>query len=147
MSGARIDYRAATGVEEAEALLRADSSTARLLAGGTDLYGALKAGVHGDDGEVLLVDLKSIPGLDGISESHGDVVIGALTHLADLARDELVGARLPLLAEAARAVASPQLREMGTVGGNLCQETRCWYYRHPNDTFHCHRKGGELCAA
>ena len=96
---------------------------------------------------MLLVDLKTIPGLDGVSETGGEVVIGALTRLADLARDDFVSARLPLLAEAARAVASPQLREMGTVGGNLCQETRCWYYRYPDDTFHCHRKGGELCAA
>ena len=145
--GVRIEYRAATGVAEAEELLRAGSGRARLLAGGTDIYGALKAGVHGHDDEVLLVDLKTIPGLGGISETGGEVVIGALTRLADLARDELVNARLPLLAEAARAVASPQLREMGTVGGNLCQETRCWYYRSPDDTFHCHRKGGELCAA
>ncbi len=142
----RIEYRAATGVAEAEELLRAGSGRARLLAGGTDIYGALKAGVHSDD-EVLLVDLKTIPGLGGISETDGEVVIGALTRLADLARDDLVNARLPLLAEAARAIASPQLREMGTVGGNLCQETRCWYYRYPDDTFHCHRKGGELCAA
>ncbi len=147
MSEVRIDYRAAAGVAEAEELLRAGSGRARLLAGGTDIYGALKAGVHGHDDEVLLVDLKTIPGLDGISEADGEVVIGALTRLADLARDDFVNARLPLLAEAARAVASPQLREMGTVGGNLCQETRCWYYRYPDDTFHCHRKGGELCAA
>ena len=141
----RIAYRAATRVVEAEELLRADG--ARLLAGGTDVYGALKAGVHGRDKEVLLVDLKTIPGLAGIEEAGDEVVIGALTRLADLARDDFVNARLPLLAEAARAVASPQLREMGTVGGNLCQETRCWYYRSPDDTFHCHRKGGELCAA
>ena len=147
MSAVRIDYRAAAGVAEAEELLRAGSGRARLLAGGTDIYGALKAGVHGHDDEVLLVDLKTIPGLDGVSEADGEVVIGALTRLADLARDDFVNARLPLLAEAARAVASPQLREMGTVGGNLCQETRCWYYRYPDDTFHCHRKGGELCAA
>ena len=52
-----------------------------------------------------------------------------------------------MLAQAAALVASPQLREMGTVGGNLCQEPRCWYYRYPGDVFHCHRKGGELCAA
>ena len=146
MSGARIDYRAASAVEDALELLRAGPGRARLLAGGTDIYGALKAGVHGRD-EVLLVDLKRIPGLDGIGEEDGEVVIGALTRLADLARDGLVTTRLPLLAEAARAVASPQLREMATVGGNLCQETRCWYYRAPDDTFHCHRKGGELCAA
>ena len=146
MTGAPILYRAPSGVGEAVELLRAGSGTARLLAGGTDVYGVLKAGVHGN-GEVLLVDLKRIPGLDGIGEAGGEVVIGALTRLADLARDGLVNARLPLLAQAARAVASPQLREMATVGGNLCQETRCWYYRAPDDAFHCHRKGGELCAA
>ena len=146
MTGARVKYTAPSEVREAVELLRAGSGGARVLAGGTDLFGAVKAGIHGRD-EVLLVDLKRIPGLEGISDDGGEVVIGALTRLADLARDELVNARLPLLAEAARAVASPQLREMGTVGGNLCQETRCWYYRAPGDAFHCHRKGGELCAA
>ncbi len=142
----QISYRAAASLREAEQLLRSGSG-ARPLAGGTDLFGSLKDAIHGDDAPVLLVDLKTVPGLDGVTLEEREVVIGALTRLADLASSVLVGERLPMLAGAARAVASPQLREMGTVGGNLCQEPRCWYYRSPVDTFHCHRKGGELCAA
>ena len=142
----QIRYRAAASLGKAEQLLRSGSG-ARPLAGGTDLFGSLKDAIHGDDAPVLLVDLKTVPGLDGVTLEEHEVVIGALTRLADLASSVLVGERLPMLAGAARAVASPQLREMGTVGGNLCQEPRCWYYRSPVDTFHCHRKGGELCAA
>jgi NADPH-dependent glutamate synthase beta subunit-like oxidoreductase/CO/xanthine dehydrogenase FAD-binding subunit len=139
-----ISYCAATSLPEAEQLLR--SAGARPLAGGTDLFGALKDDVHGD-ASVLLVDLRTVPGLDGVRLEGGEVVVGALTRLADLASSELASELLPTLAAAAGSVASPQLREMGTVGGNLCQEPRCWYYREPGDTFHCHRKNGELCAA
>jgi NADPH-dependent glutamate synthase beta subunit-like oxidoreductase/CO/xanthine dehydrogenase FAD-binding subunit len=142
----QIRYRAAASLREAEQLLRSEAG-ARPLAGGTDLFGSLKDAIHGDDAPVTLVDLKAVPGLDGVMLEDREVVIGALTRLADLAADELIAERLPMLAGAARAVASPQLREVGTVGGNLCQEPRCWYYRYPVDTFHCHRKGGELCAA
>src|SRR5450830_1222503 len=147
MNETEIRYQAVATVQEAEALLRNSAGKALLLAGGTDVFGTLKDGIHSDREDVLLVDLKTIPGLDSIIEDNGDVVIGALTRLADLATNELISDRVPMLAEAARAVASPQLREMGTVGGNLCQEPRCWYYRYPDDGFHCHRKGGELCAA
>jgi len=141
----RIRYQAASSLQEAERLLQSEAG-ARPLAGGTDLFGALKDRIHGD-GEVLLVDLKTVPGLEGVTLDSGELVIGALTRLADLAASELVDERLPMLAGAARSVASPQLREMGTVGGNLCQEPRCWYYRAPGDVFHCHRKNGEVCAA
>ncbi|MBM3148348.1 MAG: FAD-dependent oxidoreductase, partial [Actinobacteria bacterium] len=69
------------------------------------------------------------------------------TRIADLERDPLVRELSPVLAEAAHAVASPQLRTMGTVGGNICQEPRCWYYRAAGDAFHCTRKGGRYCNA
>ena len=68
-------------------------------------------------------------------------------HARRARRHPLVQQRYPLLAEAAASVASPQIRNMGTVGGNLCQEPRCWYYRTPENRFHCLRKGGERCAA
>jgi NADPH-dependent glutamate synthase beta subunit-like oxidoreductase/CO/xanthine dehydrogenase FAD-binding subunit len=141
-----IRYHAAASLQEAEQLLRSNPG-ARPLAGGTDLFGALKDSVHGNGAPVDLVDLKTVPGLDGVTLEGREVVIGALTRLADLASSELIDERLPMLAGATRSVASPQLREMGTVGGNLCQEPRCWYYRNPGDLFHCHRKSGELCAA
>ncbi|HUK78855.1 MAG TPA: FAD-dependent oxidoreductase, partial [Thermoleophilia bacterium] len=145
-----IRHHAAASLGEAEELLQRNPG-ARLLAGGTDLFGALKDDIHGAAGPdcepLHLVDLKTVPGLDGVTLEGDELVIGALTRLADLAASEPVGERLPMLAQAAASVASPQLREMGTVGGNLCQEPRCWYYRAPGDVFHCHRKNGELCAA
>ena len=141
-----VRYRAPASLEAALELL-CQGEGALPLAGGTDLFGALKDGIHADRGDVVLVDLKTVPGLDGVSVDDGDLVIGATTRLAEVVADELVAAHAPMLVQAAALVASPQLREMGTVGGNLCQEPRCWYYRYPGDVFHCHRKGGELCAA
>jgi hypothetical protein len=73
--------------------------------------------------------------------------VGALTRLEDLAGDEAVRRDYPALAEAARRTASPHIREMGTVAGNICQNNRCWYYWVPDDTFHCLRKGGNACYA
>jgi len=82
-----------------------------------------------------------------VKEDKRQLRIGALTTLAELVSHPAVRERAPLLAQAARTVASPQLRNMGTVGGNLCQEPRCWYYRSPENHFFCLRKGGERCAA
>jgi NADPH-dependent glutamate synthase beta subunit-like oxidoreductase len=116
------------------------------VAGGTDLLGILKDRVHQDYPRDL-VDLKTIPGLGYLREDGEGLKLGALATLADIARDERVRSRYGLLAEAARAVASPQLRNMGTIGGNICQEPRCWYYRHPDNRFPCLRKGGRHCSA
>ncbi len=73
--------------------------------------------------------------------------IGALTRLEDIAHDGTVKGGYTALAEAAHRTASPHLREMGTIGGNLCQDIRCWYYRNPNNRFPCLRKGGGRCYA
>lgn len=143
MSPAHV--RAATA-EQASGLLTAAGAGGRAVAGGTDLLGLVKDRVHACPPR-LLVDLKAVPDLEGITERDGDLAIGALTRLADLEKDPLVRARFPALAEAAHAVASPQLRNMGTVAGNICQEPRCWYYRAPEDTFDCTRKGGRFCNA
>ena len=105
----QIRYHAAASLQEAEQLLRSEPG-ARLLAGGTDLFGALKDSIHAAGPPVLLVDLKSVPGLDRVTLEGREVVIGALTRLADLASSELVNERLPMLAGATGAVASPQLR-------------------------------------
>jgi NADPH-dependent glutamate synthase beta subunit-like oxidoreductase len=142
-----VRYQTAASLEDAATLLGGAGDNASPLAGGTDVFGTLKDGIHGDGCDVLLVDLKTIPGLDEVTVADGDLVIGAMVRLADVVADGLVQEHAPMLAQAAALVASPQLREMGTVGGNLCQEPRCWYYRYPGDVFHCHRKGGELCAA
>ncbi len=113
----------------------------RALAGGTDL---LPRRMRGLDGPAPLVDLRGL-GLDTIETVGDGLRIGATTRLADIARNPDVGARYAALAEAARSAASPQLREMGTVAGNLCQHVRCWYYRHPDLT--CWLGGGDTCYA
>lgn len=133
-----------TSLAKAAELLRGRRTAA--VAGGTDLLGTLKDRIHPDYPE-LLVNLKTIPGLEGIRREKGHIVIGAMTRLADLAANPLVGEMFPALAEAARSVATPQIRNMATLGGNLCQEPRCWYYRHPDNRYHCLRKGGDTCPA
>ena len=141
-----FSHRRATSPEQALGLLGAGGPGARAIAGGTDLLGLVKEHVHAEPPHTL-VDLKTIPGLDGIAERDGGLGVGSMVRLADLERDERVRAQYPALAAAAHAVASPQLRNMGTVGGNICQEPRCWYYRAPENTFDCTRKGGRYCSA
>ncbi|MFO7532475.1 MAG: FAD binding domain-containing protein [Candidatus Limnocylindrales bacterium] len=145
MSLPPFDHVTAASLDEAVATL-ARHPGAAVVAGGTDLLGTLKDRIHLQTAD-LLIDLKRISGLRFIEESDDALRIGALVTLDDLAAHQTVRERYPLLAEAARSVGSPQIRNMGTLGGNICQEPRCWYYRAPNDTFHCLRKGGASCPA
>jgi xanthine dehydrogenase YagS FAD-binding subunit len=111
-------------------------------AGGTDLLGCLRDGVLTAP---ALVSLAGVPGLRGIDATpEGGLRIGALASITGVAESEVVRTRYRALAEAAASVASPQLRNQGTLGGNLCQKPRCWYYR---GEFHCLRKGGDVCFA
>lgn len=112
------------------------------IAGGTDLLGLIKDGVVSPE---RLVDLKKIGGMDGIEVLPGrGLRIGALVKLAELARHPEVRETWTVLAEAAGSAASPQLRNVGTLGGNLCQRPRCWYFR---GEFDCLKKGGNECFA
>jgi xanthine dehydrogenase YagS FAD-binding subunit len=113
----------------------------RVHAGGTDLLGCLRDGVFTAP---TLVSLSAVPGLRGVEQTAEGLRIGALTPLTELAESEVVRTRYRALAEAAASVGSPQLRNQGTLGGNLCQRPRCWYYR---SEFHCLRKGGDTCFA
>jgi len=125
-----------------EAVRALADSKGRVHAGGTDLLGCLRDGVFTTP---TLVSLRGVSGLRGIDPTpDGGLRIGALTTLTEVAESEEVRARYRGLAEAAACVASPQLRNQGTLGGNLCQKPRCWYYR---GDFHCLRKGGETCFA
>lgn len=136
-------------IEEACALLEAHKGAACLNAGGTDLLGVLKDGIL-PEAPSLVINLKTVPGLEGIRGEEGGLAIGALTRLARVQDDGAVRQKYPLLAEAARSVGTPQLRNMGTVGGNLCQEVRCWYYRYPKHVggaIGCLRKGNGPCVA
>jgi xanthine dehydrogenase YagS FAD-binding subunit len=111
------------------------------MGGGTDLLPQLGRGIRPAD---EVVDVRAaVPA--GILAAGQGMRIGAATRVADVARDPDVIARFAVLAQAAAAVASPQLREMGTVAGNLCQAVRCWYYRHPD--LICWLRGGDTCYA
>lgn len=133
-------------VDEAVSFLRRFGGKASLIAGGTDLLGKMKDRILPDYPEAL-INLKTIPGLDGIEEEGGMLKVGALAILEDIAHHDGIKMMYGALAEAARRTASPHLREMGTLGGNLCQDIRCWYYRHPENRFPCLRKGGGRCYA
>jgi xanthine dehydrogenase YagS FAD-binding subunit len=133
-------------LDEAAELLRSHEGTARAIAGGTDLQGTLKANIHPDYPEVV-INLKTIPGLDLIKEEDCMLKIGALSRLHDIAVNPTVIDRYPALAMAAHRTASPNIRQMGTIGGNICQDIRCWYYRNPRNRFPCLRKGGGRCYA
>lgn len=122
------------------------SGTAVLNAGGTDLLGALKDDLFPFYPQTV-VNLKTVAGLDYIKEEDGELKIGALTRLADVANAPAVKERFTALAEAAHAVATPHIREMGTIGGTICQMPRCWYFRKADDRFKCIRKGGTECFA
>jgi NADPH-dependent glutamate synthase beta subunit-like oxidoreductase len=139
----KFEHVRASSLEEASALVKEGTA---YVAGGTDLLGALKDAVHARYPS-RLVDLKGIPGLDGIEAGPEGAKIGALATLAQIASSPALREAYPLLADAARAAASPQLRNMGTLGGNICQEPRCWYYRYPDNRFPCLRKGGGACYA
>jgi xanthine dehydrogenase YagS FAD-binding subunit len=114
----------------------------RLVAGGQDIYTELKERLIEPE---LLVDLKGL-GADGLKHAaDGGLRLGALLTLASLEEDADVEKGFPILHEAAASVASTQIRTVGTVGGNLCQRPRCWYYRHPD--VDCIKKGGSECFA
>ena len=95
----------------------------------------------------MLINLKTIPGLDYIKEEDGLLKIGALTRLEDIADNSTARSQYAALSEAARRTASPHVREMGTIGGNICQLIRCWYFRKEDNRFDCIRKGGKMCHA
>jgi xanthine dehydrogenase YagS FAD-binding subunit len=134
---------ARTLVEAASALA---GGKATIIAGGCDLIGRLKEDILPTYPETL-VNIKTIPGLDYIKEAGGVLKIGATTTLADIAENASVKQRYTALAQAANRVASPTIRFMGTIGGNICQLHRCWYFRNHDNRFNCTRKGGKTCFA
>jgi NADPH-dependent glutamate synthase beta subunit-like oxidoreductase/CO/xanthine dehydrogenase FAD-binding subunit len=136
-------------VNEAVKSLKDHKGKAKLIAGGTDLLGTLKDRILPDYPETI-INIKTIPDLDYISEDGGGLKIGALARLEDIAQSPVVKGKYKLLAEAAQSVATPQIRRMGTIGGNLCQDVRCWYYRYPHQIggrILCYLKGGKGCYA
>lgn len=123
-------------------LLEADPSRTRLMAGGTDIMGEIKEGVVEP---ATLISLSTLTDISGITITEDGLRIGALTTLTEIESDETIAHDYPALAQAAASVATPQIRNVGTLGGNLCQRPRCWYYRSP--LFDCRKKGGAICFA
>jgi len=113
-------------VEEAVGQLAARWGEADVLAGGTDLISLMKENLHAPK---RVVNIKSIKALEGIRKTAAGLRIGALVTMDELAKSELVRTSYAALAQAAAGIPSPQIRHMGTVGGDLCQRPRCWYYR------------------
>jgi len=144
-----FEHYSAASLKKASSLLKEHGGKARVIAGGTDLLGVLKDEILEDYPEVL-VNIKSIPGLDRIKEDSRGLRIGALSKLADIGSSSLVKRKYVALSQAAESVASPEIRNMGTIGGNLCQDVRCWYYRYPHHMggrMLCLRKGSGPCHA
>ena len=112
-----------------------------LLGGGQDTYGWLKDRAKNP---AALIDLNGIEALRGIRSVDGGIEIGAATTLREIIRNDDINDRYSLLSQAASRVASPQIRNVGTLGGNLIQDARCWYYRRG---LACYRAGGNLCYA
>ncbi len=125
-----------------EAVKASQGGGTHILAGGTDLLGCLRDQVFPADRLVSISNLKDLKGISRTAD--GGLRIGALTTITEIAESPLIKDLFPGLARAALEVASPALRNQGTIGGNLCQKPRCWYYR---GEFHCLRKGGDNCFA
>ncbi len=142
----RFTHIDASTVDEAVEYLRRYGENASAIAGGTDLLGKMKDRILARYPEAI-INLKTIPGLDSIEEGGEFSRVGALTRLRDIATHPGIQRQHSALAEAARRTASPNLREMGTLGGNICQDVRCWYYRCANNRFPCLKKGGGRCYA
>ncbi len=127
--------------EDALALLGRYGSDAWVLAGGLDSFDWLKDRIKRPK---VVVDLSQIKNLSGVREANGGLEIGAMTTLTEVVSHPLVRERYSILLEAAESAASPQIRNQGTIGGNVSQDTRCWYYR---SGWNCYRAGGNVCFA
>jgi xanthine dehydrogenase YagS FAD-binding subunit len=138
----------AKDIKEAVTCLRAHNGKASVIAGATDLLALMKDRIEGPKLKVpeVLVNIKMIPGIAGVTykEKRG-LHVGAAVTLSQLAASDAIQANYGILAQAARQVGTTQLRNMGTLGGNLCQRPRCVYFRHPH--FVCFKKGGSRCYA
>lgn len=145
----KFDHIKVQSYEEASKIVQEGNGAIEPIAGGTDLLGTLKDRLLPVYPEAV-VSLKGIPDSSYIEERDGMLVIGAGTTLKRVAKSQLVKDYCEALAEAAYSVASPLIRNTATIGGNLCQDVRCWYYRYPDSIggrLECKRKGGDTCYA
>src|SRR5262245_10976335 len=134
-SNARDFQQAATLAQQT----RREGRVPSFVSGGSDLLALIKERIAAPD---VLVNLKSIKGFDQVKTANGGVNIGGLISLDALSRNELVRQQYAVLAEASETVATPQIRNVGTLAGNVCQRPWCWYFRNG---FPCHKNGGNTC--
>ena len=136
-----FDLLQPTTAADAQHLLQQHGEDAWIMAGGLDSFDWLKDRIKRPK---VLVDLSGIAELRGIRTTDGGIEIGALTTLTEIVQHPVIREQYGLLAEAAELIASPQIRNQGTIGGNVSQDTRCWYYR---SGWPCYRAGGNICYA
>ncbi len=129
-------------LQEAHSILVEKGGNASIFAGGTDMLGEMK---QGTSYPACIVNIGNLEGLRDIDERKGETVFGSMVTLSHIARDSDTAARYPGFVQAVESVATPQIRNAGTLGGNLCQRPRCWYYR--SAAFDCLKKGGDTCFA
>lgn len=137
-----FEYVSAPNLRSAREALGTDRDKARVLAGGIDLLSELKDRLIEPS---RLVNIKTIPGLSVLKSERKGLTLGALVTLTEIEKHPAIRRNYTALAEAAESVASPQIRNIGTLGGNLCQRPRCWYYR--DESIKCIKKGGARCFA
>ncbi len=130
-----------TSAADAQKLLAQHGPDAWIMAGGLDSFDWLKDRIKKPK---VVVDLSGVAELRGVRNTTGGIEIGAMTTLTEVVRDPTVRQKYSLLAQAAELVASPQIRNQGTIGGNVSQDARCWYYRAG---WPCYRAGGNICYA
>ena len=130
-----------TSVDDAQRLLEQHGQEALVLAGGLDSFDWLKDRIKKPS---VVVDLSGIAELKGIRTTSDGIEIGAMTTLTEVVNNPIVQQKYELLTQAAELVASPQIRNQGTIGGNVSQDARCWYYR---GGWPCYRAGGNICYA
>ncbi|MFT7618824.1 MAG: xanthine dehydrogenase YagS FAD-binding subunit [Planctomycetota bacterium] len=123
-------------------VLGSDFDKTPIMAGGTDLLAAVKEHITEPD---MVVNLKGIKGISDVVETEAGLEIGALVKLDELAGNKLVANGWAALVDSVASTATPQIRNVGTIGGNLCQRPRCWYFRH--EDYNCTKKGGHECYA
>ncbi len=137
-----FEYASARDLKEAVALLGEKPGKARVLAGGTDLLTQMQERIAAPE---RVVNIKESPGLGRIEAAVSGLRLGALVPLSEIAAHAEIRKTWRAVAEGAGAAATPQIRNAGTLGGNLCQRPRCWYFR--SEDFHCLKKGGSECFA
>ena len=145
-----FEHESAATFDEAVSLLKeSPKGKTVVMAGGSDLIGVLQEQILEDYPEKV-VDLKTVRGGEYIKQDGDTIEIGALTKLCDIVKSDLLNEKAPVLSQAARSVATPLIRNVATMGGNICQDVRCWFYRYPHGIggrMDCMRKGGKECYA